>query len=217
MAFLSRDSWVRVPKSHQLGLPRLWNPITLRADLESQWSLKKSCSSCREFSNGMSHTPCNQVNRVDSRLFVVGSQIGSLTPGPSFGHNLCFKCPNEQCKLILNIYVLKAFQWYKDATRHGVLTPEIAFWSFHRDSISQSGSCFGSVRVHSLVLPRTSYTPGSMWYDSWAPSCLDSQAPSWFATLQPFCLGREPKARVATRSISKFEHEQQVEIQTYYY
>jgi hypothetical protein len=44
-----------------------------------------------------------------------------------------------------------------------------------------------SVRVHSLTLfafPRArDVTPGS---------------PSWPATLQPPCLGREPKARVAT-------------------
>jgi hypothetical protein len=57
----------------------------------------------------------------------------------------------------------------------------------YRDSISQSGSCLGSVRVHSFTL---SYTPKSMW--------CDSQASSWPVTLQPFCLGRKPKARVAT-------------------
>jgi hypothetical protein len=57
----------------------------------------------------------------------------------------------------------------------------------HQDSISQIGSCLGSVRVHSLTL---SYTPRSMWCDSWAFS--------WPAPLQPLCLGREPKARVAT-------------------
>jgi hypothetical protein len=72
----------------------------------------------------------------------------------------------------------------------------IEFWPFkllfeilevHRNSISQSGSCLGSVRVHSLTL---SYTPGNMW--------CDSRASSWPATLQLLCLGRKPKARVAT-------------------
>jgi hypothetical protein len=57
----------------------------------------------------------------------------------------------------------------------------------HRDSISQSGSCLGSVRVHSLTL---SYTPGSPW--------CDSRASLWPAPLQPLCLGCEAKARVAT-------------------
>jgi len=55
----------------------------------------------------------------------------------------------------------------------------------HRNSISQSGSCIGSVRVHS-------YTPRSMWYDS--------RAFSWSAPLQPLGLSCEPKARVMTLS-----------------
>jgi hypothetical protein len=82
--------------------------------------LKKSCSFHRELSNGMSHALWRQVNRVDSWLFLVWSQIGSLTPDPSFGHNLCFKCPNEQWEPILDIYVPRAFQWYKE--RHKPLS-----------------------------------------------------------------------------------------------
>jgi hypothetical protein len=61
----------------------------------------------------------------------------------------------------------------------------------HRDSLSQLGSCLGSVKAHSLTL---AYTPGSLW--------CDSRASSWPAPLQPLCLGREPKARVATRSLT---------------
>jgi hypothetical protein len=72
--------------------------------------LKKSCSSRRELSNGMSHALCRQVIRVDSQLFLVGRQTNSLTPGPYFGYNLCFRCSNEQCEPILDIYVSKAFQ-----------------------------------------------------------------------------------------------------------
>ncbi len=123
MAFLSRDSRnsrVGVPKSRPAGLPRLWSPITLRPDLGSKCGLKQSCSSRWELSNGMSHVFWSQVFRVDSRLFLVGSQIGTSTPGPSFGHNLCFRCPNEQCEPILDIYVPRAFQWYKE--RHKTLS-----------------------------------------------------------------------------------------------
>ncbi len=116
---LSWDSQVGVPKSPKLGLSQLWSPITLRANLRSKWSLKQSCSSRRELSNGMSHTLCRQVNRVDSRLFVVGSQIANLTPDLSFGHNLCFRYPNEQCEPILDICVPRAFEWYKK--RHKTL------------------------------------------------------------------------------------------------
>jgi hypothetical protein len=120
MNFLSRDSRVGVPKSRQRGLPRLWSPITLREDLGSMCGLKQSCSYHRELSSDMSHVVCSYVNWVDSQLFMVGSQIGNLTPGPSFGHNLCFRCPNEQSKPILDIWVPRAFQWYKE--RHKTLS-----------------------------------------------------------------------------------------------
>jgi len=100
MAIFPRDSRVGVLKSRQMGLPGLWSPITLRADLRSQCSLKQSCRSCRDLSNGISHVLYSQVFRVDSRLLMVGSQNwqtpGNSTPDPSFGHNLCFICPNEQ-------------------------------------------------------------------------------------------------------------------------
>ncbi len=45
---------------------------------------------------------------------MVGSQIVSLTPGPSFAHNLGYKCPNDQCEAILDIYTSKPFQWQKE-------------------------------------------------------------------------------------------------------
>jgi len=45
---------------------------------------------------------------------MIGSQIGNLTPSPSFGHNLCFKHPNGLCEPILNIYVSRDLQWYKE-------------------------------------------------------------------------------------------------------
>jgi hypothetical protein len=92
-----------VPKFPKLGFPRLWGPIPLCADLQLRWSFKKSCNPCGELSNGMWHTTYTQGNRVDSWLLVVGSQIVNLTPGLSFGHNLCFKCPNGSYEPILDI------------------------------------------------------------------------------------------------------------------
>ncbi len=68
----------------------------------------------------MWHIVCSQVNRVNFWLFLAGSQTTSLTPGLSFGHNLCLRCSNEQYKPILDIYVLRAFQWYKE--RHKTLS-----------------------------------------------------------------------------------------------
>ncbi len=59
MAFLSRDSRVRVPRLRQRGFPRLWRPITLQSDLGLRCDLKQSCNSHRELSNGMWHVVCN--------------------------------------------------------------------------------------------------------------------------------------------------------------
>jgi hypothetical protein len=75
------DSRVGVPKSRQLGLPGLWGRITSCAELRLQRGLKQSCRPSRELSNGMSHVARSQVNQVDSRLFLVRSQTGNLTPG----------------------------------------------------------------------------------------------------------------------------------------
>jgi hypothetical protein len=62
----------------------------------------------------MSHATFTQGNRVDSRLLGVKSQIVNLTSDPSFGHNLCFRCPNGSCEPILDIYVSIAFQSCKE-------------------------------------------------------------------------------------------------------
>jgi hypothetical protein len=55
-----------------------------------------------------------QVNQRDSKHLMVESQIGSLIPDLSFGHNLCFKYVNGSCEPILNIYVTRSFQWYRE-------------------------------------------------------------------------------------------------------
>ncbi len=82
------------PKFPKLGLSQLWGPITLCSDLWWRWGLKKSFSPCRELFNSMWHAIYTQTNLVNSRLLVVRSQTANLTPGLSFGHNLCFKYPN---------------------------------------------------------------------------------------------------------------------------
>ncbi len=38
----------------------------------------------------------------------------SLTPGPSFAHNVGCRCPNRQCEGIFDIYVLRTFQWHQE-------------------------------------------------------------------------------------------------------
>jgi hypothetical protein len=74
---------------------------------------KKICNLHWEFSKDMWHTTCTYVIQGDSWLLVVKSQIDTFTPDPSFNHNVCFKYSNGSYKPILNIYVLKSFQWYK--------------------------------------------------------------------------------------------------------
>jgi hypothetical protein len=177
---------MRVPKFPKLGLSQLWGAHTLCADLRLKCDLKQSCSPCRKLFNGMWHATCTQGNQGDSGLLVDRIQIGNLTPSPSFGHNLCFKCLNGSCEPILDIYIPRTSQQFKE------LFNPIDFDSCNRslkirDSNSQSGSSLGSVKVHSLAL---SYIPRSM-------KC-ESQASLLACTLVSPCLGRERKARVAT-------------------
>jgi hypothetical protein len=57
----------------------------------------------------MLHSQSAHREQVDSRLLVVGSQTASMTPGPSFAHNLGCRCPNDQCEAIVDIYTLRPF------------------------------------------------------------------------------------------------------------
>jgi hypothetical protein len=92
-----------VLKFSKLGLLQLWRPIISCVDLWLKWGLKQRCSPRWELFHGMSHGIYMQVNQGDLWLLMVGSQIGSLTPDPFFGHNLCFMYPNGSCKPILDI------------------------------------------------------------------------------------------------------------------
>jgi len=110
---LSQDSQVGILKFPKLGLPQLWGPITLCADLRLRWGLKQSYSPCWELFNSMLHVTYTQGNWVDPQFLVVGSQTANLTFSPFFGHNLCFKYSNGSCEPILDIYVPRDFWWHK--------------------------------------------------------------------------------------------------------
>ncbi len=112
--FYSWDSQGGVPKLSWFGLPGLWELITTGSNLGLRWGLKQTCRSPQELSNDVSHFIYTQRDQVDSRLFVVGSQIASLTPGLSFDHKLCCKCPNGSCEAIFDICTSRHFQWYKE-------------------------------------------------------------------------------------------------------
>jgi hypothetical protein len=118
-----QDFQMGVPKFPKLWLLQLWRPITLCAKLWLRWNLKKSCSPYRKISNDMWHAMCTQVNQGDSWLLVVGNQIDTLTPRVFFSHNLCFKYSNGTCEPNLNIYVLRAFQWYKKIFNPNIFDP----------------------------------------------------------------------------------------------
>jgi hypothetical protein len=203
-----------------MGLLGLWSPITLRADLRSQCGLKQSCRSRRDLFNGMSHVLCSQVFRVDSRLLVVGSQnwqtSENSTPDPSFGHNLCFRCPNEQWEHILDIYASRAFQWYKKCHKTLRFDPcngSLKFWESTGTPSPKVGVALGVwvfTPLHSLTL---SYTPGlslilvpglALALALGLPLALAPELPLGPQPYNPFVFGPGPKAKVATSWHCKF-------------
>jgi hypothetical protein len=130
MVFLSRDSQGGVLKLSEFGLPGICKIITLCSNLRLGWGLKQTCSSPREFSNGVLHSNCTHRGWVDSQLLVVGSQPANLTPDLSFCHNLCYKCPNGPCEAIFDVYTSKAFQWYKEHPNAKCFNPCNQLWNF---------------------------------------------------------------------------------------
>jgi len=148
------------PKCHfVLGLSQLWKPITLCANLRLRWYLKQSCSPHGEISHNMWHATCTQRNWGFFLLLVVRSPIGNLTPDLSFGHNLCFKYPNGSCKPILDIYVLRAFQWYKEIFNLMTFDPyncPLKIWESIGSPIPKMGAhlgVWGFIPSHFLTLP----------------------------------------------------------------
>ncbi len=112
--FLSRESQSGVSKLFRFGLPGFWTVIASRPDLRSGRGLNQCCSSRRELSNVVSHSPSAHWERVDSRLLMVENQTANLTLGLSFAHNLGCICPNDSGEAILDIYTSRPFQWYQE-------------------------------------------------------------------------------------------------------
>jgi hypothetical protein len=102
------------PETVPGGVSGLWELITPDCKLGLRRGLNQSCSPRRDLSNGVSHFQFGLREEVDSLLLVVASQIASLTPGPSFAHNLGDRCPNAQCKGIFDIYASRPFQWHQE-------------------------------------------------------------------------------------------------------
>ncbi len=150
-----------IPKLLRLEFPRLCKLITSCLDLRSGRGPKQSCSSRRELFNGVLHATCTHRGRVDSRHFVVGNQIASLTPDFSFCHNLCYKCPNGSYELILGIYTSIAFQWYKEflnARCFDFCNRFLKVWESTRNSTPKMGVHLG-MWVFILTLSHTPFGP----------------------------------------------------------
>ncbi len=114
-----------------------------------------------------------------------------LTPGLSFGRNLCFRCPNEQCEPILDIYVPRAFQWYKEHHKPLSFDPSNGSLKFRESTGTPSPKVGVALGVWRLTPSQSLALPGV--------SDVTPRLPLGPHPCNPFCLGREPKARVATQ------------------
>ncbi len=121
---------------------------------------------------------------------MIGNQIDILIPSPSFSHNLCFKYSNGSCKLILDIYVSKTFQWYKEffnLMNFDLWNHSLNIWDFIRTSTPKVGIhlavCVGSF-LHTLS-------------HFWECEC-DSRGAFLTCTFSCPCLSHKPKVRVVT-------------------
>ncbi len=101
----------------------------------------------------MLHSTYPHRDRIDSRLLMVRSQTGSLTPGLSFDHNLCWKCPNGFYKAIFDTYSSRPFQQYKKHLKARCFDPcnqVLKFQESRRTKFPLLG-----VRVSSSHLPQS--------------------------------------------------------------
>jgi hypothetical protein len=119
---------------------------------------------------------------------MVKSQIGNLTLGPAFGHNLCFYYPNRSCKPILNIYVPRALQWYKNLSNpmgFDSYNCSLKIWESIGTPTLKVGAHLGVWRFipsHFRTLPGTwDVTPG---------------LPSWLTPSQALALVANPRLRL---------------------
>ncbi len=132
------------PETVPGGVPGLWELISPDCQVWLERGLNQCCSSPWELFNSMSHSRCRRREEVNFWLLVVGSQTASLTPGPSFAHNLGWRCPNGQCEASLNIYTSRPFQWHQEhsnARCFGPSTRALSFWESRRTPSSHFWEC----------------------------------------------------------------------------
>ncbi len=106
----------------------------------------------------------------------------------SFDHNLCIKYPNGSCEPILDIYIPRAFQWYKEIFNPMGFDPcdrSLKIWKSIETPILKVGAHLRMWRFipsHSRTLPRAwNVTPGLH---------------SWLAPSQALALVASPKLKL---------------------
>jgi hypothetical protein len=135
------------PETVPGGVPGLWALITPDFQVWSRQGLNQTCSPRRDLSNALLHFPFGGWEEVDSRLLVVGSQTASLTPGPSFAHNLGERCPNGQCQAIFDIYASRPFQRHQEHLNARCFGPccwTLNIWESRRTPSPQLWECWDS-------------------------------------------------------------------------
>ncbi len=120
---LSRDSHLIA----KVGILAILEPYNFACRSLIEMKFEAKLQPRQKFSNGMLHATCTQGNRVDSRLFVVWSQTANLAPDFSFGHNLCFRCPNGHATPFYTFKVQELSNDIRNFLSHSILTPTIAF------------------------------------------------------------------------------------------
>jgi hypothetical protein len=166
---LSRDSQVGVPKFPNMELMRFWEPITLCVNHRSKWVPKQSCSPHQKLFNGMLHVLCTPGNQGDSWFLMIGSQITNLIHGPSFGHNLCFRCPNGSCEPVSDIYVPRAFQWYNEIFNPMKFDPWNCPLKIQKSTKTPTPKMGVHLRVWGFI-PSHSFALLGAWYVTLGPS-----------------------------------------------
>jgi hypothetical protein len=156
-------------------VPGLWELITPDCKVWSRRGLNQTCSPRRDLSNDALHSQFGGRKEVDSRLLVVGSQTASLTLGPSFAHNLSYRCSNDQCEAIFYIYASRTFQWHQWHQELQILTFSKCWAS--PPHLAKVG--LRHISSHFPTLPKAwNVTP---------------RLPSWLAPLQALTLVTSPR------------------------
>jgi hypothetical protein len=195
------ESW-SCPETVPVGVPRLWGFIAPRPNLRSGRGLNQSCSPRRELFNAMLHSRSARRKQVDSRLLVVGSQTASLTPGPSFAHNLGCRCSNGQCEAIFDIYVSRPFQWHQERLDARCFGP--CCWALNiRESRRTPNPRFSQVLGFTPTLGQSRVATTSALYCYKFLGHGTTTCP-WMMRALPFIQGQGINYKVAHNHLSRF-------------